>query len=400
MHLATRIQQRVLPSLLAALLALGLGTAVHAKPKASSAKSKKPVATQSAKKAAAAKKAVPVKRAAAAPVTPRPVSARMAEVRRAQLALAGFGDEDFDSAVATTSRENSHGRRSGLQFTTDPLGLNSTVGLVMDAQTGELLYSKNDNAVLPIASITKLMTATVIAEAGLPMDEAITVSDADIDRIKGSSSRLKVGTTLSRGEMLLLALMSSENRAAHALARTFPGGSYNFVRYMNQKARDLGMSNTHYVDSSGLSNENRSSAQDLAKLIRYASNNGVVRSYSTFQEFEINDVDGRPLTYRNTNGFVRTSSWPMELQKTGFIREAGRCIVMQTPVNGRSVLMVLLDATTTNNRMDDAQRLRTWLENGGAGSRYAVSPQYGNYQTASYDDDARGNIMRAMQNGY
>lgn len=339
--------------------------------------------------------------------------AHMREVRRAQLALAGFspsgqaGDEDESAISPDSSNAVSWGKRSGLQYAADPLGLSASVGYLMDANTGEVLYSKNENAVLPIASITKLMTAVVISEANLPMDEAITISEDDVDYLKNSSSRLKVGTTLSRGQMLLLALMSSENRAAHSLARTFPGGTYNFVRYMNQKARDLGMKGTRYADPTGLSSENQSSAHDLAILAAYAAKDATLRSYSTSQEYAIDSVDGRSLLYRNSNALVRGGTWPVELQKTGYIREAGRCMVVQSQMAGRSVVMVLLDANTSAERRGDAERMRQWLE-GGSGGLYAAgsttaNPSNGGGFVQASSNGANsagsGNIMRALRGG-
>ena len=340
--------------------------------------------------------------------------AHMREVRRAQLALAGLApapslgadDEEFAS-LPDTSSATSWGKRSGLQFAADPLGLSASVGYMMDASTGEVLYSKNENAVLPIASLTKLMTAVVISEAKLPMDEAITISDEDVDYLKHSSSRLKVGTTLSRGQMLLLALMSSENRAAHSLARTFPGGTYNFVRYMNQKAHDLGMKNTRYADPTGLSSENQSSAHDLALLAAYAAKDVTLRSYSTFQDYAVDGADGRLLQYRNSNALVRGGAWPIDLQKTGSLREAGRCMVLQTEVSGRSVVMVVLDSTSSAQRRGDAERMRQWLEGGstglyaaGSGSAAAGNGGSGGFvQAANKGDQVDGNIMRALRGG-
>ena len=237
------------------------------------------------------------------------------------------------------------------------------------------------------------------------MDEAVTISEEDVDRLKNSSSRLKVGTTLSRGQMLLLALMSSENRAAHALARTYPGGTYNFVRYMNQKAGDLGMKGTRYADPTGLSSENQSSAHDLAILAAYAAKDATLRSYSTSQEYAVDSVDGRSLMYRNSNALVRGGAWPVELQKTGYIREAGRCMVVQSQMAGRSVVMVLLDANTSAERRGDAERMRQWMEGGSAGLYAAGSttanPSNGaGFVQVSSSGAGSGNVMRALRSGY
>lgn len=255
----------------------------------------------------------------------------------------------------------SFGQMAGLHATSDALGLHSSVALVVDQHTKEVLFSKNDHAVLPIASLTKLMTGLVIAEANLPMDERIQISQADVDTEKGSSSRLAVGTVLSRGELMHLALMSSENRAAHALGRTFPGGMEVFVRRMNQRAVALGMSDTRYVEPTGLSSQNQSSANDLAALAAKAYNEPLLRELSTSPGREIS-VGRRTLQYNNTNRLVKNPEWDIGLQKTGYISEAGRCLVMQAQVAGRSLIMVFLDSAGKFSRLGDAERVRKWVE--------------------------------------
>ena len=222
----------------------------------------------------------------------------------------------------------SFGQIYGLHATDDPLDLKSSVALVIDQDTQQVLFSKNPQAVLPIASITKLMTALVVTEAGLPLDEMLAISQDDVDTEKGSRSRLTVGTQLTRGEMLLLALMSSENRAAHALGRHYPGGMDAFVGAMNAKAQLLGMGDTRYVEPTGLSSQNRSSANDLARLVDAAYAHPIIRELSTSREAQV-DVGKRQLQFRNTNGLVRNPEWDIGLQKTGYISEAGRCLVMQ-----------------------------------------------------------------------
>jgi len=254
------------------------------------------------------------------------------------------------------------GHLAGLHRTDDPLDLKSSVALVVDQDTQEVLFSKNEQAVLPIASLTKLMTGLIISEAKLPMDEMITISEADIDTEKGSLSRLKVGTQLSRGELLHLALMSSENRAAHALGRTYPGGLGVFVGLMNAKARLLGMQDTVYVDPTGLSSRNQSSAQDLAHLVDIASSDLMLRELSTSQSHQV-AVGRKVLQYRNTNGLIRNPEWDIGLQKTGYISEAGRCLVMQARIAGRKLIMVFLDSGGKLARVADAERIRRWLEN-------------------------------------
>lgn len=255
----------------------------------------------------------------------------------------------------------SFGQMAGLHATSDALGLHSSVALVVDQETHEVLYSKNDHAVLPIASLTKLMTGLVIAEANLPMDERIRITQADVDTEKGSSSRLAVGTELTRGELMHLSLMSSENRAAHALGRTFPGGIEVFVSRMNQRARALGMKDTRYVEPTGLSSQNQSSANDLAVLAAKAYNEPMLRELSTSHGREIS-VGSRTLQYNNTNGLVKSPQWDIGLQKTGYISEAGRCLVMQAQVAGRNLIMVFLDSAGKFSRIGDAERVRKWLE--------------------------------------
>ncbi len=255
----------------------------------------------------------------------------------------------------------SFGQMAGLHATSDALGLNSSVALVVDQETNEVLFSKNDHAVLPIASLTKLMTALVIAEANLPMHESLQITQADVDTEKWSSSRLAVGTVLSRGELMHLALMSSENRAAHALGRTFPGGMDAFVRRMNQRAVLTGMADTRFVEPTGLSSLNQSSASDLAVLAAMAYNEPMLRELSTSHGREVS-VGRRTLQYNNTNRLVKHPDWDIGLQKTGYISEAGRCLVMQAQVAGRKLIMVFLDSTGKVGRLGDAERVRKWLE--------------------------------------
>lgn len=255
----------------------------------------------------------------------------------------------------------STGERLGLRDSQDPLELNSSVALVVDQQTREVLFSKNDGAVLPIASLTKLMTGLVIADANLPMDEPITITEDDVDTYKGSRSRLAVGTTLSRGELMHLALMSSENRAAHALGRTYPGGLKKFVQLMNSKALELGMRDTRYVEPTGLLSENQSSARDLATLVAVAYERPILRDLSTSPSHQL-ALGHRTLQFNNSNGLIRNPAWDIGLQKTGYISEAGRCLVMQAKVAGRQLIMVFLDSAGKLSRVQDAERVRRWVE--------------------------------------
>jgi D-alanyl-D-alanine endopeptidase (penicillin-binding protein 7) len=254
----------------------------------------------------------------------------------------------------------SFGHLSGLQRTDDALDLKSSVALVVDQDTNEVLFSKNSEAVLPIASITKLMTALVVTEAGLPLDEALTVTQEDVDATSGSRSRLKVGTELKRGDMLHLALMASENRAAHVLGRSYPGGVQPFVAAMNAKAVSLGMGDTHYVEPTGLSSSNQSSAQDLTRLVRAAFLHPIIRDLSTSPEAVV-QVGRQQVQFHSTNGLVRNPQWEIGLQKTGYISAAGRCLVMQAQMAGRSLIMVLLDSAGKYSRIGDAERIRKWL---------------------------------------
>lgn len=253
------------------------------------------------------------------------------------------------------------GQLTGLHRTDDPLALKSAVALVIDQDTNEVLVSKNPQAVLPIASITKLMTAVVVADAKLPMDEWLEVTAIDPqDTGKTSRSRLTVGTQLPRGEMMHLALMASENRAAHALGRHFPGGMTAFVAAMNSKAAELGMADTRYVEPTGLSSQNRSSARDLSVLVKAAMAYPQIRELSTSNDASV-AVGSKQLQFRNTNGLVRSGSWDIGLQKTGYISEAGRCLVMQASLAGRKLIMVLLDSAGRYSRIGDAERIRNWL---------------------------------------
>ena len=262
--------------------------------------------------------------------------------------------------VAFVAASPSFGQLQGLHAGGDALALKSSVALVIDQDTNEVLFSKNSGAVLPIASITKLMTGLVVSEAKQPLNEVITISQDDIDTEKGSRSRLAVGTQLTRGEMMHLALMSSENRAANALGRHYPGGIAVFVAAMNRKAQSLGMHDTRYVEPTGLSSKNQSSAQDLAVLVKEAYGVPLLRELSTSQEAMV-EVGKRKMQFHTTNGLVRSPQWDIGLQKTGYISEAGRCLVMQAQMAGRKLIMVLLDSTGKYSRIGDAERIRKWL---------------------------------------
>ena len=263
--------------------------------------------------------------------------------------------------LAATFAARSAGDVAGLNLTQDPLALASSVALVLDQSNSEILFEKNANVALPIASITKLMTGLVVVQAQQDMHEILSVTDDDVDHEKHTSSRLRVGARMSRGDLLHIALMSSENRAASALGRNYPGGITAFVAAMNAKAKQLGMNDTRYVDSSGLSSRNVASARDLAKLAMVAHSEPLLREYSTDPKYEV-DAGGRIMHYSNTNYLVASPDWEIGLQKTGFINEAGRCLVMQAMIQGRAVIMVFLDSKGKQSRTADAGRMRRWLE--------------------------------------
>ena len=245
------------------------------------------------------------------------------------------------------------------------LRLMSANVVVLDAGDGHHVYSKAANEVTPIASLTKLMTAMVVLDAKLPADEALDVDMDDFDYLKGSRSRLRMGATLSRDEMLRLALMASENRAASSLARHYPGGLTAFVAAMNFKAASLGMTRTHYEDPTGLSPRNVSTANDLAKLVRAAADYPLIREYSTTPAHYVEvQPTGQTLGFNNSNALVKNDAWDIQLQKTGYIREAGRCVVMLATIASRPMVIVLLDSIGKFTRLGDAQRVKHWLETG------------------------------------
>ncbi|GIZ50621.1 D-alanyl-D-alanine endopeptidase [Noviherbaspirillum aridicola] len=255
------------------------------------------------------------------------------------------------------------GDMAGLHHTRDPLSLASNAAFVIDQHTSQVLFEKNATVALPVASLTKLMTALVVVEANQNMEEMLEVTSDDIDREKHSGSRLRVGAHLSRADMLHIALMSSENRAASALGRHYPGGLPAFVAAMNARARSLGMTQTHYVDPTGLSSNNVSSARDLAKLVAAAYRHPAIRHYSTYPRYAV-DVGRSQLHYMNSNRLVMNPDWDIGLQKTGYISEAGRCLVMQARIDGRPVIMVFLDSKGKDSRLADAGRVRRFIESG------------------------------------
>ena len=256
----------------------------------------------------------------------------------------------------------------------DP-ALKSSMALIVDESTGEIIYSKNADSRTSIASITKLMTAMVTLDARLPLVDKVTISNDDIDRVKGTHSRLNVGIELTRRELLHLALMSSENRAAAALARSYPGGTHAFVAAMNRKAERLGMNNTHFTDSSGLRSENQSTAEDLARMVRAAHTYPIIHELTTTSSYDLQmpiykrartlahkKLVLRNVAFRNTNKLVNEKDWQIGVSKTGFISEAGHCLVMQATIANQALIIVLLDSSGKYTRIDDAVRVKRWLE--------------------------------------
>lgn len=242
------------------------------------------------------------------------------------------------------------------------LNLKSAAALVVEQGGDRVFYAKNVETVVPIASITKLMTALVVLEAGLPLAEPVTISEADVDGIKRTRSRLRVGTTLARGDLLKLALMASENRAAAALTRAYPGGAQAFVAEMNQKAIELGMWRTRFVDGTGLSSDNVSTAQDLARLVNAAHHHPLIREFTTDSAHAVELPNGRRLRFTNSNRLVKNPSWDIGLSKTGYISEAGRCLVLQARISSTPVIIVLLDSWGKLSRVGDANRIKKWIE--------------------------------------
>lgn len=344
------------------------------KPKAVTAKAadKSVAAKKAAAKGKVASKAQPTKKAAAkvnvktrtatasarGKAAPMRVTLRKAAPAALAVAPASLLADEADEALALDA--------SGMPV------LGSSAFYVINQNTGEVLLERNAAAVLPIASITKLMTAMVVLESGQRLSEPLEITEGDIDRLKGTGSRLSLGTTLTREDMLHLALMSSENRAASALARNYPGGEAAFVEAMNVKARLLGLWNTRFHDSTGLNPGNVSSPRDLAKLVAASASFPLIREFSTSPERYV-DINGRMLRFGNTNSLVRSPEWAISVSKTGYISEAGRCLVMQTWLHQQPVVMVLMDSYGRYTRTADAKRVRKWLEQT-ATQRVAAAP--------------------------
>ncbi len=293
-------------------------------------------------------------------------TARRADAPRVLKATAAAASATRDMAPAAATAESTRvavgsiGDSIGLHRVSDPLALRSAVALVIDAETSEVLYAKNTEFVLPIASLTKLMTAMVVLDAGQPLDAFIEITDADRDRIRSSRSKLPIGSRLTRRELLQLALMASENRAASALARNYPGGLAQYRLAANRKALALGMRDSVFADGTGLSASNVSTAPDLARMVRAASGYRLIAEYSTASEVAVRLPRGSA-RFHTTNRLVGSPTWELELQKTGYIDEAGNCMVLKGNVDEHKLIIVLLDSFGRHSRLGDAERIRRWL---------------------------------------
>lgn len=266
------------------------------------------------------------------------------------------------SVKAPDEKRPSLAAAMGLRGNHDDLNLKSSVALIVDRQTHEVLFEKNAHAALPIASITKLMTSLVVLEAQLPLDEEIVITQSDVNVYPGRTrSRVTEGAKMTREQAMILSLMSSENRVSQALGRNYPGGIPAFVDAMNAKARLLGMTQSKFADPTGLSSENVSSPEDLTKLVEAAYQHKTIRDFSTRPDYSLM-IGKREQKFINTNRLVRASDMDIGLQKTGYISAAGRCLVMQAKVVGRDVVMVFLDSVGKQSRFADAVRVREWLE--------------------------------------
>ncbi|HZW26004.1 MAG TPA: D-alanyl-D-alanine endopeptidase [Gallionella sp.] len=283
----------------------------------------------------------------------------------------------FVSQMASAERNSHHLRMdrelSGSVQRVSTPKLRSNIALIFDEKTQQPLYTKNADMVAPIASITKLMTAMVVLDANLPLNEEVSVDVADLDTLKGTHSRLRIGMTFTRSELLKLALMASENRAAAALARTYPGGTAAAVAAMNAKARSLGMYDTQFHDSTGLNSDNVSTARDLSKMVMAARKYQLIQQYSTTASHSVDGWGGRELRFNNTNPLVKNASWDIGVSKTGFINEAGRCLVMEAKINSRPVIIVLLNSMGKSTRIGDANRIKKWMESSNTRTRIASS---------------------------
>ncbi|SAL37183.1 D-alanyl-D-alanine endopeptidase [Caballeronia humi] len=326
----------------------------------STAESPKAQGTKAAKLRAPA----PAKAAKVAAANDDDDAPRASRKRRVSYKMDPHNRRSAVHAVAYQPRTPTVGQAFGLHETADSLALRSSVAYVVDQNTQETLFDKNSRAVVPIASITKLMTAMVVLDSREPLTDELMVTDEDRDYEKYTGSRLAVGSVLNREDMLHIALMASENRAAAALSRYYANGRPGFIAAMNAKAKSLGMTDTHFENSTGLTSQNVSSARDLVKMVNAAYQYPLIRRFSTDTSYDVY-TGKRNIAYRSTNALIRNPTWDIGLQKTGFINEAGECLVMQANINGRPVVMVLLDSSGKYSRFADAGRIRSYLDTAG-----------------------------------
>lgn len=351
-------------------------THLHAAPTQNSEKNNKPASAKPAAKSAAKTSTKPANKTVAktTPVKAKTIASKpntknqiTAKARQNERVSQGNKSSIYaQRAVPKVRQVSVKPDPLAAEHWTGPLSLGSASVLVIDTATGDSVYQKNASSVMPIASISKLMTAMVVLDAGLPMDEIITIGQEDVDMLKGSHSRIPVGAAMSRETALLVALMSSDNRAAHALGRHYPGGIHAFIRAMNQKAQALGMHDSHFVEPTGLSSQNVSTARDLARMVTASSQYAKIRELSTTSDARI-QIGKRQLDFRNTNALIRNPGWDIEVSKTGYISEAGRCLVMHAKVAHRPVAIVLLDSSGKMTRVGDAVRIKKWMEQASLG---------------------------------
>ncbi len=324
---------------------------------------------QAAEKSSArttSKKVVKTRKHAAARVSHKASGSHRHRVARHKAAaaatVAAVAAAPLVLSSAEVAAEQRRKRPDSIQSTVSvPLDVESRAALITNARTGEVLYGKNIHQTMPIASITKLMTAMIVLDAGLDLNDPVTITDADVDHLRHTHSRLAVGTTLTRGDLMLIALMASENRAAAALARSYPGGTQAAVNAMNRKARSLGMTSAIFLDSTGLHGENSATPSDLVKMVQAAYRYPDIRAFSTMAEYQV-PSKGQILQYKNTNGLVKKPEWNIEVSKTGYINEAGRCLVMMAHIRNIPVVIVLMDSWGKYTRIGDANRVKRWLE--------------------------------------
>ncbi len=353
------MKQKIKAALLvASLLGVGAVLTAHA------AEEKKHNSAVVKKSDATAAKSAP-KTAAKAPAQNSAKVAAKPAAQKTVPVVATKPDKNKTAKVATAGASKRVAQRAALTDV-DPkrLALYSSSALVLDQSTGQPVLEKHPDSVVPIASISKLMTAMVVLDAKLDLQEVISIGDQDIDGLKGTSSRLPVGTTMTRETAMLLALMSSENRAANALGRHYPGGLPAFVAAMNRKAQSLGMIHSHFQEPTGLSSNNVSTAHDLARMVSAAARYPEIRAFSTTAEAKV-ELNGRVRDFGNTNALVRSDRWEIGVSKTGYISEAGRCLVMQARVADKPVVIVLLDSAGKMTRVGDANRIKRWMESAG-----------------------------------